>query len=206
MLTTRRATAKRIMLTSRSVVACHGGRFSRGLFSKATSLSAAAEDLTPEKIVAALDKHIVGQSDAKVAVAIALRDQWRRQQLDVDFQRETLPNNILMVGPTGVGKTEVARREHLQVRADTSGMYREPAQSASAQQRLQQALREPMSPRTPLARTGVPSSGCSPGCCAAMNEQPSGAAAPEVAATHVTEALLSRYWSLVAAIGSSSSP
>ena len=110
MLTPRRATAKRIMLTSRSVVACHGGRFSRGLFSKATSLSAEAEDLTPEKIVAALDKHIVGQSDAKVAVAIALRDQWRRQQLDVDFQRETLPNNILMVGPTGVGKTEVARR------------------------------------------------------------------------------------------------
>ena len=66
--------------------------------------------LSPEEVVAALDKHIVGQKDAKAATAIALRDQWRRQQLPKDLQREVLPNNILMVGPTGVGKTEVARR------------------------------------------------------------------------------------------------
>ena len=66
--------------------------------------------LKPDEVVSALDKHIVGQSDAKVAVAIALRDQWRRQQLSGEVAREVVPNNILMVGPTGVGKTEVARR------------------------------------------------------------------------------------------------
>ena len=66
--------------------------------------------MRPDEVVAALDKHIVGQADAKMGVAIAVRDQWRRQQLTEDLQQEVLPNNILMVGPTGVGKTEVARR------------------------------------------------------------------------------------------------
>ena len=75
-----------------------------------TSSSSATEALRPDDTVSALDKFIVGQSEAKVAVAIALRDQWRRQQLEEEVQREVLPNNILMVGPTGVGKTEVARR------------------------------------------------------------------------------------------------
>jgi ATP-dependent HslUV protease ATP-binding subunit HslU len=74
------------------------------------ALSASASALRPDEVVAALDKHIIGQSEAKVATAIALRDQWRRQRLSPDLQREVLPNNILMVGPTGVGKTEVARR------------------------------------------------------------------------------------------------
>ena len=74
------------------------------------SKAAGASALKPDEVVAALDKHIVGQSDAKVATAIALRDQWRRQQLSAELQGEVLPNNILMVGPTGVGKTEVARR------------------------------------------------------------------------------------------------
>ncbi len=68
------------------------------------------KDLTPRKTVDELDRFIVGQSDAKRAVAIALRNRWRRQQLDPDTQREILPKNILMIGPTGVGKTEIARR------------------------------------------------------------------------------------------------
>lgn len=66
--------------------------------------------LTPRQIVAELDRHIVGQLDAKRAVAVALRNRWRRMQLDADLQEEVLPKNILMIGPTGVGKTEIARR------------------------------------------------------------------------------------------------
>ncbi len=66
--------------------------------------------LTPKAIVAALDEHIVGQKDAKRAVSIALRNRWRRMQLDKDLQEEVYPKNILMIGPTGVGKTEIARR------------------------------------------------------------------------------------------------
>ena len=66
--------------------------------------------LTPRQIVAALDRHIVGQTDAKRAVAVALRNRWRRLQLPKDLQEEVLPKNILMIGPTGVGKTEIARR------------------------------------------------------------------------------------------------
>jgi len=69
-----------------------------------------AHAATPEETVTALDEHIVGQQQAKKAVAIALRDRWRRQQLPEDLQQEIMPNNILMVGPTGVGKTEIARR------------------------------------------------------------------------------------------------
>ena len=67
-------------------------------------------DFTPREIVSELDRHIVGQNDAKRAVAIALRNRWRRQQLDEEMREEVLPKNILMIGPTGVGKTEIARR------------------------------------------------------------------------------------------------
>ncbi|MDR9389060.1 MAG: ATP-dependent protease ATPase subunit HslU [Wenzhouxiangella sp.] len=67
-------------------------------------------DLTPREIVDALDKHIIGQANAKKAVAIALRNRWRRMQVADPLQREITPKNILMIGPTGVGKTEIARR------------------------------------------------------------------------------------------------
>lgn len=66
--------------------------------------------MTPREIVQELDKHVVGQDDAKRAVAIALRNRWRRQQLDKSLRQEVTPKNILMIGPTGVGKTEIARR------------------------------------------------------------------------------------------------
>src|SRR6187200_1690133 len=68
------------------------------------------DELTPREIVAELDKYVVGQSDAKRAVAIALRNRIRRQKLDVEMADEVMPKNILMIGPTGVGKTEIARR------------------------------------------------------------------------------------------------
>ena len=67
-------------------------------------------DLTPKQIVAELDKHIVGQGAAKRAVAIALRNRWRRMRLDPALRNEVTPKNILLIGPTGVGKTEIARR------------------------------------------------------------------------------------------------
>src|SRR5688500_18967756 len=66
--------------------------------------------LTPKQIVAELDKYIIGQADAKRAVAIAVRNRWRRQQLPEQLSRDVSPKNILMAGPTGVGKTEIARR------------------------------------------------------------------------------------------------
>jgi ATP-dependent HslUV protease ATP-binding subunit HslU len=66
--------------------------------------------MTPREIVQELDKHIIGQANAKRAVAIALRNRWRRQQLDEHMKSEITPKNILMIGPTGVGKTEIARR------------------------------------------------------------------------------------------------
>ncbi|WP_298438353.1 ATP-dependent protease ATPase subunit HslU [Ottowia sp.] len=66
--------------------------------------------MTPQEIVSELDRHIVGQKDAKRAVAIALRNRWRRQQVDERLRPEITPKNILMIGPTGVGKTEIARR------------------------------------------------------------------------------------------------
>lgn len=66
--------------------------------------------MTPREIVQELDRHIVGQHDAKRAVAIALRNRWRRMQLPADLRNEVMPKNILMIGPTGVGKTEIARR------------------------------------------------------------------------------------------------
>jgi ATP-dependent HslUV protease ATP-binding subunit HslU len=68
------------------------------------------DKLTPKAIVAALDEHIVGQNDAKKAVAVALRNRWRRQQLDAELREEVTPKNILMIGPTGCGKTEISRR------------------------------------------------------------------------------------------------
>jgi ATP-dependent HslUV protease ATP-binding subunit HslU len=67
-------------------------------------------DLTPRKVVEELDRYIIGQDEAKRAVAIAIRNRWRRQQLDEEMRREVGPKNILMIGPTGVGKTEIARR------------------------------------------------------------------------------------------------
>ena len=66
--------------------------------------------LTPKAIVAALDEHIIGQADAKRAVAVALRNRWRRQRLGADLRDEVTPKNILMIGPTGCGKTEISRR------------------------------------------------------------------------------------------------
>src|SRR5687767_8480272 len=69
-----------------------------------------SNDFSPREIVSELDKHIVGQQDAKRAVAIALRNRWRRLQLGNGLREEVLPKNILMIGPTGVGKTEISRR------------------------------------------------------------------------------------------------
>src|SRR3982750_1393297 len=68
------------------------------------------DELTPRGIVAELDKYIVGQKEAKKAVAIALRNRWRRQRVDEELRDEIVPNNIILIGPTGVGKTEIARR------------------------------------------------------------------------------------------------
>ncbi len=77
----------------------------------------AQENLTPREFVEALDRYIIGQHAAKRAVAVALRNRWRRQQLDEDLRDEVLPKNIIMIGPTGVGKTEIARRIAKLVRA-----------------------------------------------------------------------------------------
>lgn len=66
--------------------------------------------LTPKQIVKELDRYIIGQNKAKKAVAVALRNRWRRKQIDNNLKDEIVPHNILMVGPTGVGKTEIARR------------------------------------------------------------------------------------------------
>src|SRR6266852_4399981 len=66
--------------------------------------------MTPRQIVAELDRYIVGQDAAKRAVAIAIRNRWRRQQLPAELRKDVTPKNIIMIGPTGVGKTEIARR------------------------------------------------------------------------------------------------
>ena len=68
------------------------------------------DDLTPRQIVSELDRYIIGQSDAKRSVAVAIRNRWRRQRLEPEMAREVYPKNIIMIGPTGVGKTEIARR------------------------------------------------------------------------------------------------
>lgn len=73
-------------------------------------MSTVASTFSPREIVSELDRFIIGQHDAKRAVAIALRNRWRRQQLDSDLREEVMPKNILMIGPTGVGKTEISRR------------------------------------------------------------------------------------------------
>ena len=67
-------------------------------------------NMTPQETVDALDRYIIGQTDAKKAVAIALRNRWRRLQLGEDLKDEILPKNIIMIGATGIGKTEIARR------------------------------------------------------------------------------------------------
>src|SRR3712207_9182133 len=72
--------------------------------------SAGLHTLTPRQIVEELDRYVIGQKDAKRMVAIALRNRWRRQQLSPDLRDEVMPKNIVMIGPTGVGKTEIARR------------------------------------------------------------------------------------------------
>src|SRR5512138_2939417 len=69
-----------------------------------------SENLTPKQIVSELDQYIIGQQDAKRAVAIALRNRWRRQNVSKELGEEISPKNIIMIGPTGVGKTEIARR------------------------------------------------------------------------------------------------
>src|SRR5699024_107007 len=69
-----------------------------------------SSELTPREIVRRLDQYIIGQNDAKKSVAIALRNRYRRQLIDEEMQKEITPKNILMIGPTGVGKTEIARR------------------------------------------------------------------------------------------------
>ena len=66
--------------------------------------------LSPREIVSELDRYVIGQTEAKRAVAVALRNRWRRQALTDDMKEEVLPKNILMIGPTGVGKTEISRR------------------------------------------------------------------------------------------------
>src|SRR5688572_21258569 len=66
--------------------------------------------MTPREVVAELDRYIVGQSAAKKAVAVAIRNRWRRQQLPADMRKDVTPKNIILIGPTGVGKTEIARR------------------------------------------------------------------------------------------------
>ncbi|MEX0843363.1 MAG: ATP-dependent protease ATPase subunit HslU [Gemmatimonadota bacterium] len=68
------------------------------------------DELTPRQIVAELDRYIIGQDEAKKAVAIALRNRWRRQRVDEELREEIVPNNLILIGPTGVGKTEIARR------------------------------------------------------------------------------------------------
>src|SRR5258708_30447933 len=74
------------------------------------SAATTAGSLTPREIVSELDRFIIGQHDAKRAVAIALRNRWRRQQLAPEMREEVTPKNILMIGPTGCGKTEISRR------------------------------------------------------------------------------------------------
>src|SRR5262245_66344747 len=69
-----------------------------------------SENMTPRQTVAELDRYIIGQTAAKRAVAVAIRNRWRRQQLPPDLRKDVTPKNIIMIGPTGVGKTEIARR------------------------------------------------------------------------------------------------
>src|SRR2546425_7550189 len=73
-------------------------------------VSSSVHELTPREIVQELDRYIIGQQSAKKSVAIAIRNRWRRMQTPEQLREEIMPNNIIMIGPTGVGKTEIARR------------------------------------------------------------------------------------------------
>lgn len=88
--------------------------------------------MTPREIVHELNRHIIGQDDAKRAVAIALRNRWRRMQLPAELRAEVTPKNILMIGPTGVGKTEIARRLARAWRTRRSSRSRRPSSPRSA--------------------------------------------------------------------------
>src|SRR4051794_10966975 len=79
-------------------------------FMNAVNNNIISGEMTPREIVAELDKYVIGQDNAKKSVAIALRNRWRRQQVSSLIRDEIMPNNIIMIGPTGVGKTEIARR------------------------------------------------------------------------------------------------
>src|SRR5205085_3447301 len=85
-------------------LACHSSLVTRHFWKEIMP------ELTPRQTVAELDKYIVGQAAAKRAVAVAIRNRWRRQQLPTDLRKDVTPKNIIMIGPTGVGKTEIARR------------------------------------------------------------------------------------------------
>ena len=133
--------------------------------------------MTPQEIVSELDRHIVGQHDAKRAVAIALRNRWRRQQVDETLRGEITPKNILMIGPTGVGKTEIARRlarladaPFIKVEAtkftevgyvgkDVDSIIRDLVDVAVKQERERQMRASARAPRTP------PRSACSTSWC-----------------------------------------
>ncbi len=148
--------------------------------------------MTPQEIVSELDKHIVGQDDAKRAVAIALRNRWRRQQVDEKLRGEITPKNILMIGPTGVGKTEIARRlarladaPFIKVEAtkftevgyvgkDVDTIIRDLVEIAVKQDaRAARSARCARAPRTP------PRTACSTCCCRRPREaRADGAAAP----------------------------
>ncbi len=80
------------------------------LISRGPDAADRSDNLTPREVVKALDRYIIGQDDAKRAVAVAIRNRWRRQQLPEEMRQEVAPKNIMMIGPTGVGKTEIARR------------------------------------------------------------------------------------------------
>src|SRR5436305_3962080 len=99
----RSATGRRAHRSSRASFAACGNQ-------RPAIRSCAMTDFSPREIVSELDRFIVGQADAKRAVSIALRNRWRRLQLTGSLREEVLPKNILMIGPTGVGKTEIARR------------------------------------------------------------------------------------------------
>ena len=93
-------------------------KFNMAPTNKVTNLKVVKKDkgsskvsaLSPREIVSELDRYVIGQKDAKKAVAVALRNRWRRQALSDEMKDEVLPKNILMIGPTGVGKTEISRR------------------------------------------------------------------------------------------------
>ena len=152
----------------------------------------AASSMTPREIVSELDRHIVGQRDAKRAVAIALRNRWRRQQVDAQLRAEITPKNILMIGPTGVGKTEIARRlarladaPFIKVEAtkftevgyvgkEVDSIIRDLVDSAVKQERETQLQRQRMRAEdaaeervldvlVPPARHALPESGAAPG-------------------------------------------